>query len=143
MTSSHPILVPVLALLAWTMVIMIWMAASRLRAFKKAGIVPGSLPPGTRGSDLALDPNAQWKAHNYNHLLEQPTAFYALCLTIALIGPASPASCLIAWAYVALRIAHSLVQTTVNIVRFRAMLFGLSSLCLLALTLLTLWRAFA
>lgn len=145
MIQSHSILVPVLALIAWTMIIMIWMMATRLKAFKKAGIAPGNIPNGTRGPDLEsrLDPHAVWKAHNYNHLVEQPTLFYALCLTIAVAGLQTGASWGLAWAYVGLRVAHSLVQATVNIVRYRSMFFAFSSLCLLILTVLTIVRAFA
>jgi hypothetical protein len=143
--GSHSILAPVLALIGWTMAVMVWMMATRLIAFERAGITPGSLPPGTRGPDLdsRLDPHAQWKSHNYNHLVEQPTVFYALCLTIAATGLQTGASVPIAWAYVGLRVAHSIVQSTVNIVRYRAMLFVLSSLLLLILTVVTLCTAFA
>lgn len=93
MISNHPILVPVLALVAWTMIVMIWMMATRVGAFKEAGIGPKDLPPGTRGPDLEsrLGPAARWKADNYNHLLEQPAIFYALCLfalTILTLGRA-------------------------------------------------------
>ena len=145
MIHAHPILAPMLALIAWTMIIMIWMMAERARAFGKAGIALGELPAGTRGPDFEprLDPHAQWKAHNYNHLLEQPTVFYALCLALALMGSEAPVICVIAWVYIGLRIAHSLIQTTVNIVLYRGALFALSSLCLLALTVLTIWNALA
>jgi len=143
MIRSHPILVPVLALIAWSMIVMIWMMITRFKAFKKAGIVPTNVARGTRGPDLEprLDPHAVWKAHNYNHLMEQPTIFYALCLTIAVAGLQTGASLVLAWAYFGLRVGHSLVQATINIVLFRSILFALSSLSLLILTVLTLWRA--
>jgi hypothetical protein len=142
MIVTHPILIPVLTLIAWTMIIWTWMMATRWGAFKGARIDVRRLAPGTRGPDLdaRLDRHAQWKAHNYNHLLEQPTAFYALCVSLALLGLEGRAFCLLAWSYVALRIAHSLVQATHNIVHHRAILFALSSFCLLALTIMTLLR---
>ena len=86
-------------------------------------------------ADRSLPAAAQWKAHNYNHLMEQPTLFYAICLVIAFTGTGVAINVALAWAYVALRIAHSLVQATTNRVRPRFMLFLLSSLCLAALTL--------
>jgi len=145
MNGNHPILIPLLALVAWTMIVWTWMVSARWSAFKKAGIGLDDLSPGTRGPDLEnrLDPRAQWKAHNYNHLFEQPTAFYALCISLALLGLEGRIFCPLAWAYVALRIGHSLVQATVNIVLYRALLFAISSLCLVALTGLALSRIVA
>src|ERR1044072_8459265 len=135
MTYS-PILAPVVALVAWTLVMWIWMYATRLPAMRRAGIsLKGRV--GTRGSALdgVLDDKVQWKAHNYNHLLEQPTLFYAIAITLALIGGGGIwINVWLAWAYVALRIVHSLIQATVNVVRWRFLAFAAASLCLLALT---------
>jgi hypothetical protein len=130
------ILQPVVTLVAWTLVMMLWMLTTRLPAMKAAGIAMGSLT-GTKGSDAdrALPAAAQWKAHNYNHLHEQPTLFYAICLVIALAGADHPVNTAFAWAYVALRIAHSLVQATVNKVRPRFLLFAAASVVLTGLTL--------
>ena len=77
---------------------------------------------------------AQWKSHNYNHLLEQPTIFYAIVFALILMGFDAPINVWLAWGYVAFRILHSLVQCTVNMVRFRLPLFALASLCLVGLT---------
>ena len=133
---DHAMLRPVVALAAWTMVMLVWMLATRLPALRAAGIDMGKLV-GTKAADAdrSLPPQAQWKAHNYNHLMEQPTLFYAICLVIALTGPSVAINVALAWGYVGLRIAHSLVQATTNRVRPRFMLFLLSSLCLAALTL--------
>src|SRR5690242_3893723 len=115
---SHPMLRPVIALIAWTMVVLAWMTAARSTAFRRKQLEIGKLPRGTHGPDLdaLLDANAQWKAHNYNHLLEQPTVFYPLCLVLAALGAETTAPCALAWAYVVLRVCHSLVQATLNIV---------------------------
>jgi hypothetical protein len=133
---SHAILQPVVVLVAWTIVMLVWMVATRLPAMRAAGIDLGNLV-GTKASDAdrSLPAEAQWKAHNYNHLMEQPTLFYAICLVIAVTGTGVAINVALAWGYVALRIAHSLVQATTNRVRPRFMLFLLSSLCLAALTL--------
>lgn len=131
-----PLLGPVVALVAWTIIVFIWMYATRFAAMKKAGIsLKGRI--GTRGNALegAIPDQANWKAHNYNHLMEQPTIFYAIVFALILMGFDAAVNVWIAWAYVALRVVHSLVQITVNIVRLRGALFALSSLCLLALTI--------
>jgi hypothetical protein len=131
-----PILVPVVALVAWTLVVMVWMAVARAGQFRKLGVTPSNIPPGSRGADMEgrADPQAQWKAHNYMHLMEQPTLFYAMAITLALMGMGGGINYWLAWGYVGFRVIHSLVQATVNIVRYRFLLFALSSLCLVGLT---------
>jgi hypothetical protein len=130
-----PLLAPVVALVAWTLVIMTWMAFTRLPAMKKAGIDVNKLVGG-RGQNLegVIPDQVQWKSHNYSHLLEQPTIFYAIVLTLAMMGMNQPINLWLAWAYVGLRVLHSMIQCTSNIVRFRFPLFALASLCLLGLT---------
>ena len=130
------ILRPMVVLIAWTLVMLGWMLATRLPAMKAAGVDLRTLV-GTKGSDAdrSLPPQAQWKVHNYNHLMEQPTLFYAVCTVLALSGSGDGPNAWIAWAYVGLRIVHSLVQATSNRVRDRFVVFVLSSLTLVALTL--------
>ena len=129
-----PILVPVVALVVWSLVVMLWMAATRLPAMRKVGI--GLNRRGGRGANLegVIPDEVNWKAHNYQHLMEQPTLFYAVALTLALMGMGSGLNYWLAWGYVGLRVAHSLVQATINIVAYRFSLFLLSSLCLIGLT---------
>jgi hypothetical protein len=130
------ILRPMVALIAWTLVMLAWTIATRMPALKAAGVDFGRLV-GSKAADAdrALPPEVQWKAHNYNHLMEQPTLFYAVCTVIALTGTGYGVNGWIAWTYVGLRIAHSLVQATVNRVKVRFTLFLLSTLALVALTL--------
>ena len=134
MTLS-PLLGPVVALVAWTLVMLVWMAISRGAAAKKAGIQLGA-SRGGRGQDLEgkVDAEAQWKAHNYAHLMEQPTIFYAIVFALILMGMDVQINVWLAWAYVGLRIVHSIVQATVNIVKYRFALFALSTFCLVGLT---------
>ena len=134
--SYSPILVPVVALVAWTLLIMLWMLVSRFREFRRLGIMPDKIPNGARGVDLEgrAAPEAQWKSHNYNHLMEQPTIFYAIALTLAFMNFGSGINYWLAWGYVALRIVHSLIQCTVNVVRYRLTVFALATFCLLGLT---------
>ena len=130
------ILQPVVVLIAWSIVMLAWMIVVRLPAMKKAGIDLGKARGGRPGAlDGTIPDQAQWPAHNYIHLMEQPTLFYAVTLVLAIAGAGDGANATIAWAYVLLRIAHSIVQATSNIIRFRFALFALSSIALLALTL--------
>ena len=134
--SYSPLLAPVVVLVAWTLVIMAWMAVTRFAAFRQMGINLGNIPPGSRGANLdGKAPDwAQWKAHNYIHLMEQPTIFYAIVIVLALMGMDQPINQYLAWGYVGLRVVHSLIQCTVNTVKYRFAIFSLASLCLLGLT---------
>jgi len=122
---------PVLALIGWTFVMWIWLYATRIPAMRKARI---NLPEMSRtGKKLDLPPQVSRVADNYNHLHEQPTLFYALALTTALIGGADQTALSLAWAYVAVRVAHSLIQATGNIIIVRFWTFAIGTLVLFAL----------
>lgn len=132
------ILKPLAVLAGWTMIMWVWMYATRIPAINK---LPKPAEPGAdqgwTGSMLEnlLPREVQWKAHNYNHLHEAPTVFYAVALALAVIGAGDGLNLTIAWAYVVLRIVHSLFHATVNKVAVRFVLFTLSTLCLMALVL--------
>ena len=130
------ILKPVVALLAWTMVMWVWMYATRIPAMLKAGIDAKGMVGSTGASLRAQLPDTvSWKADNYNHLHEAPTLFYAVAIVLAITGMGDGLNAAIAWAYVAFRVLHSVVQATVNKVALRFALFALSSLALMALSL--------
>jgi hypothetical protein len=134
MTYS-PILAPIVVLVAWTLVMMIWMIVTRFAAMRRKGIsLKGRV--GTRSGALegVIEDSVNWKAHNYMHLVEQPTLFYAIALVLAVTDHGGGINAMLAWAYVGLRIAHSLVQATVNIVLYRFILWVLSSIALIGLT---------
>lgn len=130
------ILGPVIALVGWSLVMWLWLYLRRIPAMKAAKIDITKLTGGT-GPDLKklVPPKSQWPADNYNHLMEQPTLFYAICLTLAAMGQGDNLNVYIAWAYVVLRIAHSLVQVTVNRLIVRFTLFTLATIPLLMLTI--------
>jgi hypothetical protein len=137
------ILQPVVALLGWSMVMWIWMYATRLPAMQKADIDVPNLVGSTGGDlDRILDPKVQWKAHNYNHLMEQPTLFYAAAIILYISGYGDGINNMIAWGYVITRILHSLIQVLVNRVALRFGVFVLSSLCLIALIVHAAWAVF-
>ncbi|MFA9200207.1 MAG: MAPEG family protein [Cypionkella sp.] len=130
------ILRPVAALLAWTMVMWAWMYATRIPAINQLPKVdvPGA-DQGWTGAklDALLPPRIQWIAHNYNHLHEAPTVFYAAAIVLAIVGEGDGLNAALAWVYVGLRVVHSLWQATVNRVVLRFALFALSSLALIVL----------
>ena len=131
-----PILAPIVALVAWSLIMLGWTAVARRQAFAKMGITWGTIPRGSRGLNLdgRAPDEAQWPSHNYNHLMEQPTIFYAIAFALALMDFGGGINLYLAWGYVVLRIVHSIVQATVNIVAIRFPIFALATFCLLGLT---------
>lgn len=130
---TSPILAPVVALALWTHVILVWMYATRLPAMKAARMKTD--PQAVRGSQMATLPaRVRWKADNYNHLMEQPTVFYAVAIVLALVRPDSGLDLTLAWTYVGLRIAHSLFQVLINVIEIRFLLFISSALVLMVMT---------
>ncbi len=132
------ILQPVIALAIWTMIVWVWMYATRLPAMNRAGIdgksMIGSNGPSLRSDMVAKgEVKASWVADNYNHLHEAPTVFYAVALVLAIIGQGDGFNATVAWVYVGLRVAHSLLQILSNRVIIRFALFTLSTLALMAL----------
>ncbi len=124
-------LTPVLALIVLTLLVWVGMYATRIPAMQKAGISPQSARH--PGSLSGLPSSARQVADNYNHLLEQPTIFYALVFYIVLIGHSDGMYIYMAWAYVGLRVVHTLVQCTVNHVTTRFFVFALSTIVLMVM----------
>jgi hypothetical protein len=121
---------PVVALIAWSLIMLIWLYATRIPAMAKAKLRPGKATK----ADMEALPSAN-VANNYNHLMEQPTLFYALCFALQFLGQGDNTINIgLAWLYVAIRIVHSLVQATVNIIVLRFFIFVRGSLVLIALT---------
>ena len=113
------LLTPIFTLIIWTFLIFLMMAFGRVRFMNN--------PQDAAHSKDYKDQLPAWvnrTADNYNHLFEQPVAFYAVTLSIALINNFDDFIVQLAWAYVLLRIIHSLVQLTINIVLVRFFLFA-------------------
>ncbi len=134
---SAPILAPAAVLVLWSVVMLYWMAGTRIPAMGKSGADLKSAKPGGRGVDLegVLPDTVNWKGHNYTHLMEQPTLFYAAIAILALAGAGDGVNVQLAWGYTGLRIAHSLWQSLVNTIPVRFALFIASSLCLTVLAI--------
>lgn len=124
-------LYPILALITWTCVMWAWMYATRIPAMQKAGIDVQDMS--RTGAPLVLPPQVARVADNYNHLHEQPTLYYALVVCATLLGAVDSLQVGLAWAYVVIRVVHSLIQATRNVIMVRFSVFALGSLVLFLL----------
>lgn len=128
---DNGMIAPVVVLAAWSLVMLIWLYATRIPAMQAGKIKPGSA---TKAQMEAMPAWATNPANNYNHLMEQPTIFYAICLALELLDQASDINIGLAWLYVVIRVVHSLVQATVNIIIIRFLIFSAGSIVLMMLT---------
>ncbi|MEH6519539.1 MAG: MAPEG family protein [Halioglobus sp.] len=137
------LLAPVTALLLWTSVMWAWMYITRVPAVSNADMKLDPYAP--KGEQMgSLPAKVRWKADNYNHLLEQPTLFYATAFTLVLLGAGNDTNLALAWTYVGIRVVHSLQQALWNKIEVRFVLFSLSWFALLALIIraaLVIWAA--
>jgi hypothetical protein len=135
--NAPSILGPAAVLVLWSLIVLLWLVVTRFPAFAKAGLKASDTPRGARYADVekAMPARVNWVSHNYTHLMEQPTIFYAVIAVLAIAGDTSTVSLGAAWAYTGLRIVHSLWQGLVNIVRVRIIIFTLSTLCLWVLAI--------
>lgn len=134
MSNNSPILLPIVVLVAWSMVMWFWMYLTRIPAIFKAKMKLDPFAP--RGEQMSTLPHSvRWKADNYNHLMEQPTIFYAVALVLAMMGEGGGLNSQLAWTYVIIRIIHSLVQALINKIEIRFLTFILSSFALIGLVI--------
>ena len=141
MPNAAPVVAPVIVLVLWSGLIWAWMYATRIPAILRMRMrLDPMLPRGEQMSQLPA--NVRWKADNYNHLMEQPTLFYATALALAVLGDQSAISLMLAWAYVLLRVVHSLVQATGSRITLRFAVFFVSSLVLFSLAIRAALLAF-
>ena len=132
---AHGMITPILALVLWSLVMWVWLYATRIPAMAKANV---DLNEARMTGALALPPQVRWPADNYNHLMEQPTIFYAAAFAAQLSNAADAINIGLAWAYVTLRVIHSLVQATSNIIMLRFSIFSISSIVLSILAIRTM-----
>ena len=135
--EQFPILAPPAVLVLWSLIMLLWMSATRFPAFARVGLKVSEAEPGSRYVDVesTMPAKVNWKSHNYTHLMEQPTIFYAAVVILAMVGEGSGINLAFAWSYVAIRVVHSIWQATVNIISVRVTLFTLSTLCLWVLAI--------
>ncbi|EMC97905.1 hypothetical protein BAUCODRAFT_120826 [Baudoinia panamericana UAMH 10762] len=131
--GSQPLLGPLVGLVGWTFVMEGWMYLYRLPAMSKYNV---DASPGMTKEHLnaKIPRHLQYPADNFNHLMEQPTQFYAIVLALNQLGVRDSLTVQLAWTYVGLRIVHSLVQSTTNHILIRFSIFLTSSAVLLGMT---------
>ena len=135
------IVAPVLALVLWSMLMLAWLYATRIPAMRKARVKLDPTVPRSALTEV-LPPRVRWKADNYNHLMEQPTLFYAVALSLAVMDAGTGLNLQLAWLYVALRVVHSLVHALINVIVMRWALFVASSVVLAVLAVRAATLAF-
>ncbi len=126
--EASAILMPVFAMGLLTVAMFVWMLATRVPAMTRAGMVAQDARD--TSALKSLPPEVTQIADNYNHLFEQPTLFYAVAISIAVLGHVDAVHVACAWAFTALRVLHSAVQATINVVHIRFALFGLAWIAL-------------
>ena len=131
--EASAILLPVFVTGCLTVVMFVWMVATRIPAMSQRGIDAQQAQDTSRMRDL-LPPEIIRVSNNYNHLFEQPTLFYAVAIGIAVLGHVDALHVQCAWAFAILRILHSIVQATVDIVMVRFTLFVLAWIALGTMT---------
>lgn len=130
-------LAPAAVLAVWSLIVLLWIMPARFGVVARM-TDKSALPKkiGMRGNDLegVLPDQANWPAHNYTHLMEQPTVFYPTVLILAVMGPGA-LDVALAWTYVGLRIVHSIWQNLVNTIPVRFGLFITSTVVLIVLAI--------
>lgn len=122
------ILWPDLAMVALTFVVMAVMYRRRIGQMRRERIHPQSVATAAQSAARLTDSSA---ADNFRNLFELPVLFYFAVATAALTGQVTVMTLALAWAFVVLRVAHSVVQCTYNRVMHRFKVFMLGALVLL------------
>ena len=128
--SQTAVLFPMFALAGWTQFVLLLIPITRVRAALRGAVTTDDFKygEGTNVPAAVSLPN-----RNYMNLLELPQLFYAACIIAYIAAEPTTIVVQIAWAYVAARIAHSIIHVTYNNVAHRGLVFGISNFAMLAL----------
>jgi len=118
-----------LGMMALTAVVWFVMYAKRIPAMKKARLPAQTYTIPDKIADH-LPEAVNYPAYNLKNLFELPVLFYALCLYLYVAGYVDQAYLLAAWLFFVLRVIHSIVHCTKNIVMLRFYLYSASALVL-------------
>jgi hypothetical protein len=130
--TSESILLPMLAMMLLTFVVWVYMYVLRIGHIVRQRIHPQKLTTPDKVGALIPEP-VSYPAYNFRNLLELPVLFYVLCLLLFVTGIADAWDLLAAWIFVALRVIHSVIHCTVNIVKYRFYMYFASALVLWAM----------
>ncbi|KAF3911503.1 hypothetical protein ABW20_dc0107318 [Dactylellina cionopaga] len=142
MSVARQILGPVIGLNLWSLFIEGWMYATRIPAVQRNQAAIKSDMTMEQFNAL-MPPSTRWKADNYNNLMQQPLQFYAVALTMAVLDEGNKTDVRLAWAYVGVRVLHSLVHCIANPIPVRFYLFVTSSGVLAVMTVRAAMAVFA
>ena len=132
--QNHAILQPLIAMILVTLVVWTALYVRRIRFLVSHHIDAQKVS--TPEKVVAVIPeHVQYPANNFKNLFELPVLFYVLCLYLYVTGSADTAYVIAAWAFVALRAVHSVIQCTTNIVmhRFAVYMAGAAALWFMVL----------
>jgi hypothetical protein len=126
------ILIPVFALVTLTLLVLARIPYKRISSALRGDVAPGDF---ALGESARVPPDVSLPNRNYMNLLEAPLLFYVACLTAYVTSSVDSIAIALAWAYVALRVCHSVVHLTYNKVTHRLLPFAASNLVLAAIWL--------
>ena len=135
------ILQPVVALFLLTVLVWVFMYARRLSFILANNVDPQSLATPDQ-LNAGIPANINSASHNLKNLFELPVVFYALCAFLLLSQQVDEVYLYAAWAFSGLRVLHSLIHCTVNIVTLRFAAYSLSSLALWFMVVRLAWSVF-
>lgn len=124
------IFLPALAMVALTFVVWLRMYFMRIGQMKRERIHPQAVATSAQATARLTDSRA---ADNFRNLFELPVLFYLALVVAALAGLASTGVLVMAWLFVALRVAHSVIHCTYNKVMHRFQVYLAGGIALFAL----------
>lgn len=128
--SSASLFAPVFALAAWTFCVLLLIAYRRLQADFNGTVSPREY---ALGESARVTAPVSLPNRNYMNLLELPLLFYVAVLLAHVTATATPLLINLAWAYVAMRVVHSLIHLTYNDVLHRFLAFATSNVMLVVM----------
>lgn len=139
--NNKPLLGPLVGLNLWTFGIEALLYKRRIPALAKYNV---TFDPETvkKQKEEKLPGFVKWPADNFNNLLEQPTQFYAILLGLSFLDVKDKRTIATAWAYVGLRMLHSIIHVSTNNPGIRFPVWLSSSFALFGLTAQAAWMLF-
>lgn len=126
-----PLLIPLLAQVTLTFVVMIIMYRRRVGEMKSKRIHPQRTK--TRSIAHGVLTDSESAADNYANLFESPVLFYLAVLLTLILMVQDTILVTLAWIYVAARYTHSFIHITYNRVMHRFIVFVFSCFILLGM----------
>lgn len=131
---AEDILLPMCALAALTFAVLIMVPIMRFASVARGEVTAGDF---ALGDSARVPDRVRLPTRNLANLFEMPVLFYVLCLALFVSGHVTPLQVTLAWIFVGLRTAHSIVHISINNVPLRLVAFAASSV-----TLTIMWAIF-